>query len=199
MKLEGLTLRVYRYLLANRDTEIKQLDVAKKTNVSPQLVNKIFKSLSEKFILARIAKNRCIISNYSKLLLIYSFHNEIFSRGAVPFYCGVSVSDAEEYLKNSGILYALALHSAMNRRTGEARKIGKVYAYILKSSVDMVALTNHRNGNLILLPREKEDFYACGKIDGFRVTPLYQTIADLLNYGDYESARKLADRFELRI
>lgn len=197
MILSGKTKRIYQYLLAHRESRIMQKDVADSTGASPQLVNKVFKDLRERLILAKVKKNAHLITDYEKLLMIYAFHSEIFSKGVIGFYCGSSKKDAENYLKNSGLKYSLAVISAAGKRIDIFSE--KTYAYILNTDMNKIDLNENRNGNLIVFPRNVNDFYMCGKISGFRVTPLFQTIADLLSYGDYKTARKLAKKRDIEI
>ena len=197
MELPNKTKRIYQYLLANKDSRIMQLDISSSTNVSPQLVNKVFSELKNRRILTKVKKNAHLIVDYEKLLMIYSFSCDVYSNGALGFYCGTTKEDAEGYLQNSSLKYSLALHSAASKRINTEKQ--KTYAYVLDSDIDKIKLNANRKGNLIVFPRFTYDFYMCGKIDGIRVTPIYQTIADLLSFGDYENARKLAGKFGIEI
>jgi len=183
--------RVYEYLLAHHTERITQKRIAKTMSVSASLVNKVIKELVNENVIVQPKKNVCLVINPVKLLLIHAIKYNNLSK-PITLECGYARQDIEGYLENSGVLYALCLESAYNKRIPLSYE-HKTRAYVLTSHVKELIkdVPRRKKGRLIIYPMNKHDFYACGKINNTRVTPLMRTISDLITTSQYNLAKNL--------
>lgn len=108
--------KMIHYILVNR--EFKQIDISREFKIAKGYVSRIITRFNYENFIARAAKNKFVVIEPHKLLLLWATHRQHrFSESKTNF--PMNFDEIEEYMQENHPLHAIAMDRAFAKRMKE--------------------------------------------------------------------------------